>query len=1071
MSDAVHGARAQAVLDDVRARERIANDLDTSFLVEAGAGSGKTTSLVGRMVALVARGTKVEQIAAVTFTRKAANELRERFEVALETCVRDSERGSEEHARHERALHDLDRAFLGTIHSFCGRLLREHPLELALDPNFSEVTDEDWDLLQERFWQDWIERARARGFDEVKALAAAGIAVTDLYGAFKTLVTYPDVDFPLSDVAAPDVNHCRTALLALMDGARELMPADEPAEGWDNLMKLIRELDYKKRVDDWNDRTAFLGVAEGISASRCGVTQKRWSDTKEGRAAVKAVSDDFVALVQGPLAAALAQWREHRYPIVMRVLQRASRDFEEYRQATGQLGFNDLLMLTAQLLREHDEVRAALGARWQHLLVDEFQDTDPIQAEVCLLLSSNPAQGNNWREVQPRPGSLFVVGDPKQSIYRFRRADIQVYDFVKQRIAECGAVLALTQNFRSVRPIGEFVNEHFGGVLPVAATDVQAPFGPMLTVKEARQSDGVYRYTLRASGSKNEEIFALDSSSVASWIAGRITSGERSAGDFLILTHRKDAIEHHARALAERNVAVMTTGAPLPQERELSELVVVLRTIADPDNSVLVAAALEGLFCGLSPADLWRARNARVKFSIAHPPSDPVSPVGRALAQLHAWWILSQRHPVDVLIDQMLDDTGLLAHAASQSLGDARAGALLHLVEVLRAASLLGASAVTDAIERIELLLRAEAPDAPLRPGRADAVRVMNLHKAKGLEGDVVILADPRERTIFTPFVHVTRSESARPTGGLVLKWKDGFAERTIAQPPGWAAMAAEAKRFDDAEWERLLYVATTRAKSELVIARCEKQLKKDPALVKSPWISLETTLGKQATELAITVTPSTTRRVAERSLESMREAIVTAKGAVTRAQQESVRFVSVTEDVREMRSVEPDDTRPVAHGRGVAWGRAVHRGIEALGRGRRGDNLARFLRAVALDQGLSAGDSEELEQLVAAVSASDEWKALIARGTALFELPVMRSVHENGVEVVTHGIIDAATLSSHGWHVVDWKTDRVDAATWHRRLPKYEGQAAMYAEMLQALSATPATSAIRRLGVAAEEK
>ena len=160
MSDAADGARAQAVLDDVHARERIARDLDTSFLVEAGAGSGKTTSLVGRMVALVARGTKVEQIAAVTFTRKAATELRERFEVALETCVRDSERGSEAHARHERALHDLDRAFLGTIHSFCGRLLREHPLELALDPNFSEVTDEDWDLLQEGFWQDWIERAR-----------------------------------------------------------------------------------------------------------------------------------------------------------------------------------------------------------------------------------------------------------------------------------------------------------------------------------------------------------------------------------------------------------------------------------------------------------------------------------------------------------------------------------------------------------------------------------------------------------------------------------------------------------------------------------------------------------------------------------------------------------------------------------------------------------------------------------------------------------------------------------------------------------------------------------------------
>ncbi|NUR19679.1 MAG: UvrD-helicase domain-containing protein, partial [Gemmatimonadaceae bacterium] len=126
----------QAAPADEAARSRILTDLDTNLLVEAGAGSGKTTSLVGRMVALVERGTPVERIAAVTFTRKAANELRERFQLALESRVRGDAPNAESAERCEAALRQLDAAFLGTIHSFCGRLLRERPLEVGLDPSF-----------------------------------------------------------------------------------------------------------------------------------------------------------------------------------------------------------------------------------------------------------------------------------------------------------------------------------------------------------------------------------------------------------------------------------------------------------------------------------------------------------------------------------------------------------------------------------------------------------------------------------------------------------------------------------------------------------------------------------------------------------------------------------------------------------------------------------------------------------------------------------------------------------------------------------------------------------------------
>ena len=146
--------------DDQPARDRIRTDLATNLLVEAGAGSGKTTSLVERMLEHVRTGTPVERLTAVTFTRKAANELRERFQLRLERAVREAADDETARARCEQALRELDRAFLGTIHAFCARLLRERPLEVELDPDFQEVSEEEWEQLKRSFWRRWVERAR-----------------------------------------------------------------------------------------------------------------------------------------------------------------------------------------------------------------------------------------------------------------------------------------------------------------------------------------------------------------------------------------------------------------------------------------------------------------------------------------------------------------------------------------------------------------------------------------------------------------------------------------------------------------------------------------------------------------------------------------------------------------------------------------------------------------------------------------------------------------------------------------------------------------------------------------------
>ncbi|HWG33182.1 MAG TPA: UvrD-helicase domain-containing protein [Gemmatimonadaceae bacterium] len=1048
---------------DAAARERIRTDLDCNMLVEAGAGSGKTTSLVGRMCSLVMQGEPVERIAAVTFTRKAANELRERFQNELERRLAESEADSEARLRCERALREIDRAFLGTIHSFCARILREHPLEISLDPNFAEVSENGWEELCRTFWNRWLERCKARGDAMLAGLASLSVDPQALYRSFARVLQYMDVDFPLVETVLPETTACRGKLEALLGRAREMMPKMEPEGGRDELMKLVKRLEYARRSDDWSDAATFCATLEQITATSCAVTQNRWGSDKVVKNAARDLGDEFAALLEGEIAEVLGCWYEFRYPPVMRFLKRASEDFARERYETGQLGFEDLLMLSAKLLREHPRVRDALGMRYRRLLVDEFQDTDPVQAEVCFLLASESSEGNDWHNVKPRAGAIFLVGDPKQSIYRFRRADIQVYEFAKERMAAHGVVLALTRNFRSVTPIAEFVDRYFQGAFGATASDVQAAFTPMHAMREAGATDGVKEYTVTPAKRNVGSIVDADCALVASWIAQRVASGECEPGDFLILTAKRDPVARYARALAERNIPVTTAGAKIPRELELSELLLVLHAIADPDNAIAVVAALEGLFFGCGPADLYDAHADGIRFRVTSSPGTGEGIVVRALRQLHEWWMVSQQQSADVLLERLLDDTGLLYFAASQTLGDVRAGALMRVVETLREASLTGASGTVDAIDRIELLLSQDSDDATLIGGGSNAVRVMNLHKAKGLEAKVVILAAPTPDGEHPPKVHVTRGTSGPVTSGIVLESE----RKIIARPTGWAAMAAEECGFAQAEKERLRYVAATRAARELVIACCKYPPTKGSTGDRqdtSAWAPFATVLGDVGGQLEMQVTPAPGRRTSEQPLSELLDAIAAANGRVMTAATPSLTRCTVTESARDERERARAYDLPRASGRGVAWGRAVHRCIEAAGRGRTGAALSAFAAAVVADEELNDECAAELCTLVSELQRSDVWKQLMRGENARFELPVMHVSDDGGRALVTEGVIDAAALTDDKWLVVDWKTDAANGDEWGRRKARYDEQVGAYEAILTALSQRPATSEIHRI-------
>jgi ATP-dependent helicase/nuclease subunit A len=594
---------------DQEARDRILRDLDTTMLVEAAAGTGKTTSLVGRMTALVASGAcPVDTLAAVTFTRKAAAELRGRFTAALEERAREA--GGEERERLAAAAR-AERCFIGTIHSFCARLLRERPVEAGVDVSFVDL-DEDADfILREEAWEEFVAGLFAAAPPDpiFEQLAAAGLEIGQLKETFLHFADYPDVEeWPAGEPGPGDLKEVRTALEGYLGHIRTLLPFPDD-KGTDKLMGRYEQIERTARHRDLSQTAALMELLELFDVKH-GATQKCWP--RKAKQAKPEIGrwDAFREEVAAP---ALTRWREMRYGAVIPVLRAAVDVYDRMRQEHGALNYQDLLMKAARLLRDRPAVRAYFRRRFTHLLVDEFQDTDPLQAEVALTITADNVGEKNWRRCRPAPGSLFVVGDPKQSIYRFRRADIATYQMVKGIIVEAGgAVVALEANFRTTPSLIEWGNVIFDEVFPAEA-DLYSPAAHRLLPgkKEATGAPfaGLRVITVPDEGSTNETAALHDSALIARTIRKALDEGRASPGDFLVVTWRKARLHLYADALQRLGVPHRVTGGSAwGQVGELRLLARCLRALVEPENPVALAAVLRGEFFGIDDAELYAFR-------------------------------------------------------------------------------------------------------------------------------------------------------------------------------------------------------------------------------------------------------------------------------------------------------------------------------------------------------------------------------------------------------------------------------------------------------------------------------
>ncbi|MBC7230592.1 MAG: UvrD-helicase domain-containing protein [Actinobacteria bacterium] len=1152
------GGEAPPRPPDREQRELILRELDRNIIVEAAAGTGKTTSMTGRMLVLLESGRcrDIRCMAAVTFTRKAAAELRGRFQVELERRVREAE--GEEGKRLKAALDRVEQCFIGTIHSFCARLLRERPVEAGVSLDFEELDEEADVRLREEAWHIFVAELAAgdRG-GLLERLARLGLNVSDLGSSFADFCLYPDVEeWPTPRKSSePDLGEAREKLFRYVERLRALEPRLPREVGKDTLIPRMRRLlRVVSHLDD-PERSDRLVEALELFDYKPNQVQRVWTATGHfTREEAIAEKNRWIDLRDQVALPALRAWREYRYPTVLEVFRKARRVYDHLRRERGFLNFQDLLMKAAALLRDHPEARRYFQSRFTHLLVDEFQDTDPIQAEVIFFLAAEDPEERDWRACVPRPGSLFLVGDPKQSIYRFRRADIATYAQAKRILVERGGLAVnLQTNFRSTPSVIDWVNEVFRPGEPSedekgramlrfpAVETLQSPlYVPLLPFRRevACELGGIFRLPIPEECEKNETVRAYEPDLLARVIRDFLDRGATVAragsepqeeddprvrpDDLMIVTRQKRNLGAMAQALQRYDIPHRVTGGQaLNEVEELRLLYLCLRAATRPEDPVALVAALRSELFGVSDARLYDFRRAGGRFSFrSEVPAGLDGADGElftdAFSRLRRYARWLHLLPPASACERIAGDLGLFALAASRPGGNAQAGSLAKSLELLRAAQREGWS-VAHAVEYIgRLASREEAHDgAEALPDSRPAVRIMNLHKVKGLEAPVVFLADPCGESDHPTTVHIDRC-GERIRGYLAIHQKTSeYSQKLLAHPPGWEELAEREKAFGRAEELRLRYVAATRCGSAAVISQRKnknagnpwcyfdtfipaardiadpgpKEAPVKPAAAVSPE-ERAAGVAETSTRLGASLSP-TYRVLAAKEYALSRPggagmpppASAAAAAGPARAGEggDPPEPEGDEGDVPPGRrksgdpggstdagsgspesSTSPGDNLEIlsdAEG-GTQWGEVIHLLLRAA-MAEPGADLERLASASLEERELDPALAPQAAALARSVMASDVWRRALDSEKRLMEVPFQIPWEDGGLPAVLRGVIDLAFREADGWVLVDYKTDRLRRDEVRRAGEKYAPQLSLYARAWEAACGEPVSEAL----------
>ncbi len=1023
-------------LADQQARDEISKNFAQNMLVEAGAGSGKTTSLTERMVEAVAQGyVKVEHMAAITFTRKAAYQLKEKFQEVLER-KRQEETDPQRIQRMEEALQQLALCFIGTIHSFCASLLRERPVEAGINPDFTELDEVADQHAQEQVWEMLLKSLAVHKPELLDKLAAIGVDPMDVKNAAQVRIAFPEVRIHTETVEKPDIEWLKQQIIDFVERVLPFLPMSEPEKGWDSLQEAVLKAQGMLDHFDMTSDAAVMDLA-ALFDKNLRVTLNRWEDAGEAKRLRDDTAPSFVDTVIHP---AILHWQAYCHPLITELVEEAAAFYSQLRRQRGWVNFQDLLLTTTAMLRENPEVRQHFSEKYQCILVDEFQDTDPIQAEMLLFLTGTDWEEKDWTAIHPRPGALFLVGDPKQSIYRFRRADIDTYHQVKKIIENTGGkVLELTSNFRSLHALSRHINPLFQEILPAIDTPEQAAYAPMLTQREGDAGclQGVLMNPVSPECGKKDEIIEEDAWHIARLIRQWVDTGQpigtvektASYGDFLILTRYRDGLSQYTSQLEAKGIPYRVTGSSVFGELpEIQESVTLLQYLAQPGNEILGMAVLRGLFFGYSDQELYQHRQQKGSFRLygKQPEGYELQP---AFQRLQKWHQALQHQPLSVVLEKILDETDLMPAAWLEEGGRVRCGHVVYLMEAIKQEEAAGNTTLQGILEKVQDLAKRGVEEELDITGEEDVVRVMNLHKAKGLESSVVFLAHPCKQVSWPPQYHIQR-DGKDVVGHFVYTVKKGsFGSKTLGKTVGWEEWEAVETTFLDAEEDRLLYVAATRAKHLLVVSSASKNNK-------NPWSRILQNLEEDRVVEMAAVEPASKQEAITTTV-SPYEPLPEEPWVELLSQPTYQRRTPTDTDQKKLEEMWQVD-REV--GGGKAWGTVVHKLLEYLVKHRK-DMTLEQVSSLPMAQWLeeSALPVEAVSELILTAKKmmhSALWQRLNQADNVYEEVPFHLWVTENHLLAETMpedatfpvyyaGVIDLVFREGEAWVIADYKTDR----------------------------------------------
>ena len=1073
------------VPQDQDVRRRIQEELEENLFVEAGAGTGKTSSLVNRMVGLVASGrATLDRVAAITFTEAAASELRDRVREALERATADAKRSDDEQARCIQGVADLDRSAIQTLHSFAGSLLRERPLEAGLPPAFDTLDQIAAVLALEEAWEVWLDNALDdSGLKSALHLALSlGLKLDHLHQAAQAF----HANYDLLEIASfPDMSIPRPeAIAALVAGAPELERLCAFSRNGDSdplAAHVLAIVGVARRLEgmDQTSVTAWRIPAQSLPLKQSRGRVGDWDtdpQTKQNACTrLKALLKELDDQVQENLA-------EVRMACLMPLL-RAVREFvlgyAAERKLQGRAEFHDLLVWARDLLRDNLEVRDHFRERYSHLLLDEAQDTDPIQAEIATFLAEAVPPGTppevrpcTWTDVRLAPGKLFVVGDPKQSIYRFRRADLAVMARFQASIAE--QPVRLVQNFRSQRPVVAWVNHLFQTWMQ---GEGQAAYVPIVHRWEPNtghpRRPGVWalgepleeKYVATVRRQETHAIVSLlQSIKAEEWPVLDRESTEREGAerfrpaqfkDICVLMPQRTALRSLELALEGIDVPYRLEGASLVfATQEVRDLLNCLRAVDDPTDQVALVAALRSPAFACSDADLLTFVEAggRLDFlAERYPTDDPVTEAPCVLRRYHEQrlWVSPA-----ALIEEVVRDRRLLETALGAPRPRERWRRYAFLAGQARTFAEAGGRSLRAFLDWVagQAEEGARVTEVPIPETDEDAVRVMTVHGAKGLEFPIVVLTG-------------LNSEPSARVDSVLFDREGGTAEVSLGprgalfQTPGYEVLAQREGELELAEDVRLMYVAATRARDHLVVSlyRLARDKKSRAAQIANHMEGADD-LWQPAgvVELSLPVAPLETEGPAPEDTPEARQHWIDERAQLLRerARPSTLAATALARIVKEEASI-PEE--PWRRGRaGTTLGRAVHAVLQTVDLAT-GDGLEDTARAQAAAEGVPHREAEVIRLSRVALQSKVVQRAL-ASGRWWREVPVAAPVGD----VVLEGFIDLLFEEDRGLVVVDYKTDVLETdEEVVERTGHYRIQAGAYALALLEATGRPVSEVI----------